>query len=56
MPSKHYGYQIGDYYVYGWSISGNETAIGVKTSRLFVLFDVGIAPSWSVAANHVFIR
>lgn len=56
MAAGIQGYPIGDFYVYGWSISGNETAIGVKAPGLFVLFDVGIAPSWSIAAKHIFIR
>lgn len=56
MAPGHFGYPIGDFYVYGWSISGNETAVGVKTRGLFVLFDVGIAPTWSISAKHVFIR
>uniref|UniRef100_A0A915EYF6 Metallo-beta-lactamase domain-containing protein n=1 Tax=Echinococcus canadensis TaxID=519352 RepID=A0A915EYF6_9CEST len=49
------GYPIKDFYVYGWSVSGNETAIGVQKHRMFFMFDVGIAPAWSVNAEHVFI-
>ncbi|KAM3177580.1 hypothetical protein ACTXT7_004280 [Hymenolepis weldensis] len=47
MAPGHFGYPIEGFYVYGWSISGNETAVGVKTR--------GIAPTWSISAKHVFI-
>ena len=50
------GYPIGDFSVFGWSISGNETAIGVRRDRILFMFDVGIAPTWSIKAEHVFIR
>ncbi|VDM32644.1 unnamed protein product [Hydatigera taeniaeformis] len=50
-----HGYRIEDFYVYGWSTSGCETAIGVRKHGIFFMFDVGIAPSWSVNAEHVFI-
>ncbi|VDK39391.1 unnamed protein product [Taenia asiatica] len=49
------GYPVEDFYVYGWSTSGYETAIGVRKHRMFFMFDVGIAPVWSVNAEHVFI-
>ncbi|VDL58547.1 unnamed protein product [Hymenolepis diminuta] len=55
MAPGHFGYPIEGFYVYGWSISGNETAVGVKTRGLFVLFDVGIAPTWSISAKHVYL-
>nr|CDS28524.1 nuclear ribonuclease Z [Hymenolepis microstoma] len=53
MAPGHFGYPIGDFFVYGWSISGNETAIGVKTRGLFALFDVGIAPSCHGHIDHI---
>ncbi|VDN10681.1 unnamed protein product [Dibothriocephalus latus] len=46
------GQQIAGFEVFGWSVSGNETCIGVKQKSAFFLFDVGIVPSWAKAAEH----
>lgn len=50
------GYYIRGFEVFGWSISGNETCACVKKDGQTFMFDVGIAPSWSKSAAHVFIR
>ncbi|KAL7055410.1 hypothetical protein AAHC03_022775 [Spirometra sp. Aus1] len=49
------GQQIAGFEVFGWSISGNETCIGVKQRSDFFLFDAGTTPSWAKSAEHVFI-
>ncbi|VDL97146.1 unnamed protein product [Schistocephalus solidus] len=50
------GQQLSGFEVFGWSVSGNETCVGVKQKSDFFLFDVGIVPSWAKGAEHVFIR
>uniref|UniRef100_A0A0V0JC76 Nuclear ribonuclease Z n=2 Tax=Schistocephalus solidus TaxID=70667 RepID=A0A0V0JC76_SCHSO len=49
------GQQLSGFEVFGWSVSGNETCVGVKQKSDFFLFDVGIVPSWAKGAEHVFI-